>query len=119
MAHIKTVPKFYTLTELIELRRQMLRYARSVPRGPERNERRQIADSLRRLFKNKDWLKVHLVLPQLSPQNSLSTARMSNSGRITERLSRSGASRSKAASVGGPFQFFASPSATVRRFNNS
>jgi hypothetical protein len=43
------------------LRRQMLRYARSIPRGPERNERRQIADSLRRLFKSKDWLKAHLV----------------------------------------------------------
>jgi hypothetical protein len=61
MAHTKTVPKFYTLTELLELRRQMIRYARSIPRGPERNERRQIADSLRRLFKSKDWLKVHLV----------------------------------------------------------
>jgi hypothetical protein len=61
MAHIKTVPKFYTLTELMELRRQILRYARSIPRGPERNERRHIADSLRRLFKNLDWLKAHLV----------------------------------------------------------
>ena len=58
---LKPSPKFYTLTELIELRRQMLRYARSIQRGPERNERRQIADSLRRLFKSKDWLKVHLV----------------------------------------------------------
>ena len=58
MAHTKTVAKFYTLTELIELRRQMLRYARSIQRGPER---RQIADSLRRLFKSRDWLKVHLV----------------------------------------------------------
>jgi hypothetical protein len=110
MTHTKSVPKFYTLTELIELSRQMLRYARSIPRGPERNERRQISDSMRRLFKNKDWLKAHLVgesgteyrvntvdldgtshqaiklialtmLPQLTPQNSLSTARMSNSGR--------------------------------------
>jgi hypothetical protein len=61
MAHTKTIPKFYTLAELIELRRQMLRYARSISRGPERNERRQVADSLRRLFKNKEWLKVHLV----------------------------------------------------------
>jgi len=61
MAHIKTVPKLYTLAELIQLRRQMLRYARSIPRGPERNERRHIADSLRGLFKNPDWLKAHLV----------------------------------------------------------
>jgi hypothetical protein len=33
----------YTMNELIELRRQMLRYSRSVPPGPERNEHRQVA----------------------------------------------------------------------------
>jgi hypothetical protein len=38
------------------LRRQMLRFSRSMPPGPERNERRQIASSLRRLFKSKVWL---------------------------------------------------------------
>jgi hypothetical protein len=43
----------YTMAELINLRRQMLRFARSLPRGPERNERRQIASSLRRLFRNR------------------------------------------------------------------
>jgi hypothetical protein len=50
----------YTMTELTQLRRRMLRYARSTPRGPEQNERRRIANSLRRLFKNKEWLRVHL-----------------------------------------------------------
>ena len=47
----------YTLSQLVQLRRQMLRFARSLPRGSsERIERRQIAASLRSLFKNKRWL---------------------------------------------------------------
>jgi hypothetical protein len=36
----------YSAAELIQLRRQMLRSSRSIPPGPERNERRQIAASL-------------------------------------------------------------------------
>jgi hypothetical protein len=52
----------YTTTELVELRRQMLRFARSLPRGSsERIERRQIAASLRSLFKNRRWLDGHTV----------------------------------------------------------
>jgi hypothetical protein len=51
----------YTAEQLLELRRQMLRFARSTPRGPERNRRRQVARSLRRLFKNNKWLDAHLV----------------------------------------------------------
>lgn len=51
----------YTVEQLLELRRQMLRFARSTPPGPERNRRRQIAASLRRLFKDKEWLDAHLV----------------------------------------------------------
>jgi hypothetical protein len=54
-------PHFYTMLELIELRRQMLRFARSLPIGPERNGRRQIASSLRSLFRNKAWLNAHTV----------------------------------------------------------
>jgi hypothetical protein len=49
----------YTMKQLIQLRRQMLRFARSLPRGPERNGRRQIAASLRRLFRNKMWVAAH------------------------------------------------------------
>jgi hypothetical protein len=49
----------HTMSELIELRRQMLRFARSLPPGSERNNRRQIASSLRSLFKNKAWLDAH------------------------------------------------------------
>jgi hypothetical protein len=47
------------MRQFIELRRQMLRYARLLPRGSERNQRRQIAMSLRGLFKNKAWLAAH------------------------------------------------------------
>ena len=55
------LPRLYTMPELIEMRRQVLRFARSLPPGPERNNRRQIAASLRRLFRNKDWLDTHTV----------------------------------------------------------
>jgi hypothetical protein len=52
----------YTLSQLVQLRRQMLRFARSLPRGSsERIERRQIASSLRSLFRNKRWLDAHVV----------------------------------------------------------
>ncbi len=51
----------YTIDELIEARRGLLRYARSLPPGPERNQRRQIALSLRRLSRNKRWLSVNTV----------------------------------------------------------
>ena len=51
----------YSNAELVELRRQMLRFSRSVPAGPERNQHLQVAVSLRRLFKNKAWLDAHTV----------------------------------------------------------
>jgi hypothetical protein len=54
-------PRLYTMPELIEMRRQVLRFARSIPPGPERNNRRQIALSLRSLFRNKSWLDAHAV----------------------------------------------------------
>ena len=43
----------------IELRRSMLRYARTFPPGGERNQHRQIALSLRGLFRNRTWLDTH------------------------------------------------------------
>jgi hypothetical protein len=46
----------YCLDELIEKRRNILRYARTFPPGAERNRHRQIAVSLRVLFRNKNWL---------------------------------------------------------------
>jgi hypothetical protein len=47
--------------ELIEHRRNVLRYARLFPPGPQRNLHRQVALSLRALFKNKKWLDAHTV----------------------------------------------------------
>ena len=44
----------YCLEDLIEKRRNVLRYARSFPPGPERNQHRQVAASLRVLFRNKN-----------------------------------------------------------------
>jgi hypothetical protein len=46
----------YCLEDLVEKRRNVLRYARSFPPGSERNQHRQIATSLRYLFRNKIWL---------------------------------------------------------------
>jgi hypothetical protein len=51
----------YSKAELIEQRRNILRYARSFPPGPERNQHRQIARSLRTLFRNKKWLDAHTI----------------------------------------------------------
>jgi hypothetical protein len=62
MPSVQRVPTFeqrHSIEEFIEVRRDMLRYARSSPPGPDRNQRRQIASSLRVLFKNKDWLDAH------------------------------------------------------------
>jgi hypothetical protein len=46
----------YTKAELIGLRRTMLLYCRSFPPGNERNLHWQVAQSLRRLFRNKAWM---------------------------------------------------------------
>jgi hypothetical protein len=51
----------YSNAELIEQRRNILRYARSFPPGPERNQHRQIALSLRTLFRNREWLEAHVL----------------------------------------------------------
>jgi hypothetical protein len=51
----------YSEAELVEQRRNILRYARSFPPGPERNQHRQIARSLRALFKSREWLEAHVL----------------------------------------------------------
>jgi hypothetical protein len=43
----------------IEMRRNVLRYARTFRPGGERNQHRQIALSLRSLFRNKTWFERH------------------------------------------------------------
>jgi hypothetical protein len=51
----------HSKAELIEHRRNILRYARSFPPGSDRNQHRQVALSLRALFRNKKWLDAHTV----------------------------------------------------------
>jgi hypothetical protein len=51
----------YTMLELYELRRIIIKHSRSIPPGPERNEHRQIANSMRSLSRDKLWLAVHTV----------------------------------------------------------
>jgi hypothetical protein len=53
-------PPLYSKAELIELRRNVPLYARSFPPGLERNQHRQVALSLRRLFNNTTWLDAHM-----------------------------------------------------------
>ena len=45
-----------TRGELVEIRRDYLRLARSLTRGPERNQMRQIALSLRSILWSGAWL---------------------------------------------------------------
>jgi hypothetical protein len=56
---VPLVERLYSLDELLELRRNLLRYARTFPPGHERNQHLQIAVSLRRLFRNEKWLASH------------------------------------------------------------
>ena len=51
----------YSKAELVEHRRNILRYARSFPPGTERNQHRQVALSLRALFRNREWLEAHVL----------------------------------------------------------
>ena len=51
----------YSKAKLIAQTRNILRDARSFPPGPERNQHRQIARSLRTLFRNKKWLDAHTI----------------------------------------------------------
>ena len=51
-----------TDSQLLQLRRQMLRHARSWPRGSsERSQRRRTAASFRSLSGNKEWLDAHTI----------------------------------------------------------
>jgi hypothetical protein len=51
----------YKVGELIYLRRTMLVAARALPIGSRRNQKRQIASSLRALFRNEEWLAEHTI----------------------------------------------------------
>jgi hypothetical protein len=51
----------YSRADLVEHRRNILRYARSFPPGSERNHHRQVALLFRALFQNEKWLDTHTV----------------------------------------------------------
>jgi hypothetical protein len=51
------VKPLHSRDELTDLRRTMLRYARSFPPGSQRNQHLQVAVSLGRLFRNEKWLR--------------------------------------------------------------
>jgi hypothetical protein len=53
--------QLYAIDELRVIRREMLLYARMHPPGPQRNQHRQTALSLRTLFRNKDWLDTYTI----------------------------------------------------------
>ena len=59
------VTRLYSLDELVEMRRNTLRFARTFPPGNERNHHRQVATALRMLFRDTKWLRTH------TPQGSL------------------------------------------------
>jgi hypothetical protein len=50
----------HSLDELTELRRNVLRYARTFPPGYEPNQHLQVDVSLRALFKREQWLRDHV-----------------------------------------------------------
>jgi hypothetical protein len=60
--------RFYTSQELHDLRRNVVRFARSFPPGSERNQHRQIALSLRALFRNSTWLLNHVAVDDRTAQ---------------------------------------------------
>jgi hypothetical protein len=53
--------KRYTMVDLYELRRVIIKHSRSIPPGPVRNDHRQIATSMRSLSRDRKWLAVHTV----------------------------------------------------------
>jgi len=53
--------RLYAIDELRVMQRETLLYARMHPPGPQRNQHRQTALSLRSLLKNKDWLDTYTI----------------------------------------------------------
>jgi hypothetical protein len=52
--------RLYSPDELLELRRNVLRYARTFPPGEERNQHFRVAVSIRALFKDEKWRRDHV-----------------------------------------------------------
>jgi hypothetical protein len=105
MPSVQRLPTFeqlHSIEELIGIRRDMLRYARSFPPGAERNQRRQIALSLRVLFKNRDWLDAHKWEGAALPTDHPSPSPVNRGNSITSsQQNRAGCDAALLRSVGG------------------
>jgi hypothetical protein len=53
--------RLYAIDELRVMGRETLLFARMYPPGPQRNQHRQTALSLRSLLENKDWLDTYTI----------------------------------------------------------
>jgi hypothetical protein len=84
------VERCYSRDELTELRRNTLRYARSFPPGDRRNQHRQLAVSLRLLFKSEKWLQTHTRAGAL-----LSSGRTRSERNLNHRIDPNGARGSR------------------------
>lgn len=60
------VTKVYAMAELYEMQRLVITHARTIPPGPERNQHRQIAKSIRRLLGDPTWLANHTGFEEVS-----------------------------------------------------
>jgi hypothetical protein len=60
--HDSVETKLFTIAELYELRRVLIRLSRSIPPGPSRNVHRQTAASMRALLRDERWLALHTVM---------------------------------------------------------
>jgi hypothetical protein len=58
--------KVYSKAELYEMHRLVITHARTIPLGPERNQQRQIAKSIRRLLGDITWLAEHTGFGEIS-----------------------------------------------------
>jgi hypothetical protein len=61
MPHELVETKRYTMAELYEQRRVIIKHSRSMPPGRARNKHRQIATSMRSLSSDREWLAAHAV----------------------------------------------------------
>jgi hypothetical protein len=59
--HVPVEDRRYTMDELYQLRRLIIKHSRLIQPGPARNEHRQIAVSMRSLARDRDWLAIHTV----------------------------------------------------------
>ena len=63
-------PQRYSIADLVEKRRDILRFAQSLPPGSRRNQLRQTAASLPALFRDAGWLDAHTLVGSERPNGA-------------------------------------------------